>query len=320
MKLGSAVLAGVATIACAGSAAAAPKDVTIEGSRVFPESIAADAAGNLYASSLNGVIYRAPAGSDKAVAWIRPDGTNRLLWTMGVLADDRSSTLWVCSTPAAFLDPPKTGDAAVVAFDLRTGAFKARYVLPRPAGDKAPPSATCNDVAVSRSGKVYVTETAGGRLFSIVPGASTVTLETQDPLLVGVEGAAFSADNTLYLNNTRQNTLLRVNRTPSGGFASLARLTPSIRLDGPDGLRPYKGNAFLQAETGGAGRADLVTITGNKATIAVIAQGTGSAGIAHIGNVVYTAAGKIGYLFDPKLKGQDPGTFVIKATPIGAMK
>jgi sugar lactone lactonase YvrE len=315
MKPFATALAGLALAACASVAASVPPSaITIEGKRVFPESIGADAAGNVYASSLDGTIYRATPGSAKAVAWIKPDDTNKLLWSLGVLPDDRSNTLWVCTAPAGFLNPPRTGESAAVAFDLKTGAFKARYVLPKPAGEKA--AATCNDLAVERTGKVYLTDISGGRLFSIAPGAKAVTLEAADPLLVGVEAPAFAADGTLYLNNTRQNTLLRVDRTAGGAFKGLTKLTTSIPLDGPDGMRPYKGNQFLQAETGGSGRADLVTIDGDNARIDVIAEGTGSAGIMHMGDVAYTAEGKIGYVFDPKLRDQDPGLFTIIAHPI----
>jgi len=293
-------------------ALAAPGNVTIADTAVFPESIAADAAGNLYAGSIKGVIYRAVAGSDKAERWITPDETNKLLWVLGVLAHDGSNTLWVCTSPAPFLTPPKNGDAAAVAFDLKTGALKARHVLPAPA--------TCNDITVGRFGKVYIAETAGGRIFSIAPDAKDVKLEVQDPALVGIDGISFDGTDTLYANNTRQDTMLRVNRDASGNYQSLTRLNVSSPLKGPDGLRPYKDNVLLQAETGSS-RAALVTITGDEAQVKVIDADTGgSAAITHIGDTAYVAAGKIQYLFDPRFRGQDPGPFVLKAVPIGGTK
>lgn len=303
------------------TAALAATDVTIDDSSVFPESIAADAAGNIYASSLKGVIYRAPAGTAKAVAWIKPDDTNKLLWTLGVLPDERSNTLWVCTTPAGFLTPPKLGEAAVVAFDLKTGAFKARYPLPNPADGKPAAGVVCNDIAVGQYGKVYITDTGTGRLLSIAVDATQVTLEAADPLLVGVEGPAFSSDNILYLNNTRQNSILRVNRSSDGAFQSLTKLNTSIPLNGPDAFRPYKGSSFLQAETGGKGRATLVTINGDNADVKVLSEDTGGgAAITHVGDTFYTVPGKIQYLFDPSLKGKDPGAFVITGKPVGGAK
>ena len=231
----------------------------------------------------------------------------------GRTAHEASNTLYVCSTPIAFVSPPRTGDAALVAFDLKTGAFKARYVLPRPSGEGAPANATCNDIAVGQYGKIYITDTGAGRLYSIAAGGTEAVLEAADPLLNGVEGPAFSADNKLYLNNTRQNTIVRVERGEDGAFAGLTQLNLSMPLNGADGFRHYKGNMFLQAETGGAGRATLVTITGDNAEVRVLAEGTGSAGITFSGDTFYTAEGKIGYLFDPKLKDQSPDPFVIKA-------
>ena len=305
------VIAGAVLLAC--SAAASARDVTIDDTKVFPESLSADAAGRLYAGSLKGIIYRAEPGADKATPWIKPDDTNKLLWVLGVLAHDASNTLWVCTSPAPFRDPPALGDAAVVAFDLRTGAFKARYPLPAPVS-------ACNDVAVARDGTVYVAETSNGRIFTIRPGSKAVSLYAQDPALVGVDGIAFSEGGILYVNNVRQNTMLRVDRDADGAYRGLTKLTVSAPLNGPDALRLYRGSTFLQAEAP-AERLTLVTITGDKAEVKVVDERNGgSAAATHIAGTAYTAAGKIAYLFDPKRKGQDPGPFVIRAVPLGAAR
>ena len=288
------------------------KDVTIDGSKLFTESISSDAAGNLYAGSLVGVIFRATPGSDKAVAWIRPDDANKLKSLLGVLADDKSNTLWVCSIPG--FGPPAAGaESAAVAFDLKTGAFKARYVLPGP-------NATCNDITVGQHGKVYIAETSGGRIFSIAPDAKEVKLEVQDPQLSGIDGIAFAADNILYANNTRQNTFFRVNRDGSGNYQSLTRLNVSMPLKGPDGLRLYKGNQLIEAETGN-NRIALLTITGDNVDVKVLNdKAPGAASVTHIGDTAYTVFGKMAYLMDPKLRDQDPGAFVITAVPITGAK
>mgnify|MGYP001124738856 CR=1 FL=1 len=284
-------------------------DVTIADKNVHPESLTADAQGNLYASSLKGIIYRAEPGSDTAKPWILPNETNKLLWVLGVLADDKANTLWACTTPAPFRDPPALGEAAIVAFDLKTGAFKARYALPAPAS-------ACNDIAIAKDGTAYVAETTNGRIFTVAPGASAVSLLVQDKLLVGVDGIAFADDGTLYVNNVQKNSMFRVNRKTDGSYDSLSPLTLSEPVNGPDGLRPIGGNRFLQAE-GPGNRVTLLTITGDKVDIKVVEKDIpGTAAVTRIGDVAYTAEGKINYLFDPKLKGQDPGAFLIRAVPL----
>jgi sugar lactone lactonase YvrE len=300
-------------IAALSGAAQASTDVRIDDTRVFTESISSDAAGNLYAGSTKGIIFRATPGSDKAVAWIKPDDSNKIKQLLGVLADDKSKTLWVCSIPGFGGTPSSGADSAAIAFDLKTGAFKARYPLPG-----AP--ATCNDLTVAKDGKVYIAETSGGRIFSIAPGAKEVKLEVQDTQLNGIDGIAFTADNMLYANNTRANTFFRVNRDGSGNYQSLTRLNVSMELKGPDGLRLYKGNQLLQAETGN-NRIALLTINGDNVDVKVLGGSfQGPASVTHIGDTAYAVSGMINYMFDPKLKDQDPGPFIMKAVPIGGAK
>src|SRR4249919_2002748 len=97
-----------AALACGGSAAAAQSDIAINGSRVFPESVTSDAAGNIYVGSTGGTIYRAAAGAATAEPWIAPSAHNGLTSLFGVLADDGRGLLWVCNNPP-FGGPPQPG-------------------------------------------------------------------------------------------------------------------------------------------------------------------------------------------------------------------
>ena len=72
----------------------------------------------------------------------------------------------------------------------------------------------------------------------------------------------------------------------------------------------------MLAEGNGA-RIDEATINGDQATLRVLREGLNSpTAVTLIGNTVYCNEGKIGYLIDPKLKGQDPGPFVLHAVPL----
>lgn len=302
-----AVLGAVAAMsACASAPPEEPQDIRIAGERVFPESITSDAAGNIYVGSLGGIIYRAAAGSAVAEPWVTPDEQNGLLSLFGVLADDRHGVLWTCSNPNSFGPPDPSAGSSVVAFDLASGAHEASY--PFPAGPAA-----CNDMAVAADGTLYVTDTAQGRIFSLDEGADSLELFAQGENLVGVDGIAFAADGTMYINNVRANLVQRVDRDEGGAYVGLTDLTLSQPVGGPDGLRPVGGSRFLQAE-GGGGRVALIEVSGDSATVTPVRTDLESSpGVTRVGSVGYATEGKINYLIDPALQGQDPGEFHIRA-------
>jgi hypothetical protein len=285
---------------------AATGDVRIAGSNVYPESLDADRAGRLYIGSIQGIVYRTKPGGDVAEPWIKPNAANGLLSLLGVLVDEGAGTLWVCSSPMPLRVPPSVGQSALKAFDLHTGALKASYPL-------LGPKAACNDVAIAPDRTLYVTDTPQGRILTLRRGDKALTLYSEDAGLRGADGIAFAGDGTLYINSVSTNALLRVDRRPDGSFAGATKLTLSQPIAGPDGLRPIGGSRFLQAE-GNASKVTIVTITGDRADIQDLATGIPStAGVAPARGQVYALEGKITYLFDPKLKGQDPGPFHARA-------
>jgi hypothetical protein len=205
----------------------------------------------------------------------------------------------VCNNPP-FGGPPRPGArSALKAFDLTTGMLAAVYELP----GEGP--FACNDIAVAPDGTTFVTETAGGRIFALRPNANELTLFTGSPELVGVDGIAFAEDGTMYINNVRRHTVQRIERS-GFAFAGLTTLTLSQPVNGPDALRPVRGNRFLQAD-----------IEGHRAVITPVKTGLESSpGVTRVGRVGYVTEGKIGYLFDPALRGQDPDPFIIRAFPL----
>ena len=299
------LLCGCATV----QAQTAPADILL-GDRVFPESIASDAAGNLYIGSNGGTIYRARAGATRAEPWIVPSEANGLRSLFGVFADEGRKVLWACSIPNLFAQPRQTGTSVLKAFDLATGELKANHEFP---ADK--PSA-CNDIAVARDGTVYATETLSGRIFALAPGADALTLFAEGQDLVGVDGIAIASDGAIYINNVRQHLFQRVNRKADGSYAGLTTLTLTDKLNGPDGLRGMGGNRFLQAE-GPGGRVAIVEVNGDSATVTPVKTDLESSpGTAQVGNVGYAIEGKANYLFDPNLRDNDPGPFMIRAFPL----
>lgn len=288
-------------------AASPPADITMDGSRIYPESMTSDAAGNIYTGSLDGTIYRVAKGAKSAEPWIKPDAQNGLTSLFGVLADERHHMLWVCNNPG-FGGPPKPGAiTSVRGFALATGKLEAVYAMP------AGKPATCNDLAIAADGTLWASETSSGRIFHLAKGANELSTFADSPDLVGIDGLAFAGNGTLYINNVRKNLFQRVDRNADGTYAGLTALNLNDKLNGPDGLRSIGGNKFLQAE-GPGGRIALITVNGDNATVTPVKTGLNSStAIARVGDVGYANEGKINYLFDPKLKDQSPDPFVIHA-------
>ncbi|MBO9516511.1 MAG: hypothetical protein J7493_00440 [Porphyrobacter sp.] len=288
----------------------ASADIRVNGSRIHPESVSADAAGNIYTGSVPGTIFRAKAGSDTAEPWIVPSAANGLTSQLGVLVDDARGVLWVCNNPP-FGGPPQPGaKSSLKAFDLKTGELKSSHDFPSDG------PIVCNDIAVERGGTTFATDTSGGRIFALAPNGDALTVFAADPELVGIDGIAFADDGKMYINNVRKNTVQRVNRKGGGAYDGLTTLTLSEPVNGPDALRPLKGNRFLQAE-GPGNRVTYVDIEGDSAKITPVKIGLDSSpGVTHIGNTGYATEGKINYLFDPALKEKSPDPFYIRSFPL----
>ncbi|MEO8306947.1 MAG: hypothetical protein ABI616_02775 [Pseudomonadota bacterium] len=304
----SCVLALVAVAAgmsgCASSPSLASRgDIVIEGQGVHPESVTSTPQGALFTGSINGIIYRAGPGDLVARPFITPDAANGLRSVYGVLADAKSGRLWVCSVANSFA-PRGAGPAApseLVAFQLDGGKLVGRWPFPAPGG-------TCNDITIASDGSAYASDTPGGRILRLPKGGRALEVVVSDDRLKGIDGLAFGAD-ALYVNNVQRNELWRVNLPAAGKPVQLTLLRASEKMGGPDGLRHIGNNRFLQAE-GTSGRATLVTIKGDDASIQVLRDGLNSSpGITLIGNTVYVVEGKIQYLFNPELRGKDPGPF-----------
>ena len=284
-------------------------DIEILDTGVYPESVTSSGDGTVFAGSVKGNVYRAEAGSDQATVWIRPTAENGILAILGVLADDTSDTLWLCSVPNFFGPERSQGVSSLIAFDLKTGRHKASYPFP-------PPASTCNDITIATDGTAFVSDTSNGRIFTLAPGADELKFYGEDKSLVGIDGLAFNSDGILYVNNVRSNQILRVETNVDGSMNGLTSLTLSHELGGPDGFRLIDGNRFLQAE-GTIGRLSIVTIEGDNASLTVLDDTLVSTpGATPVGNTAYVLESNIQFLLNPDLRGKQPDAFMIFAREI----
>jgi sugar lactone lactonase YvrE len=267
------IIALLAATTCFAQSAA--QDVTISDDSPASESLTSTNDGTLFiGSTTKSEIFRAAKGATTADVWIKP-GTNGLQRNLGVLADERSGTLWACSSGSP------TG---LKTFDLKTGTPKGSFDFPGGTG-------LCNDIAIAPDGTVYATDTTGGRVLRLKKDATTMDEWVKDAKFNGLDGIAFGDERTIYVNNFFGGTLLRIPIGNDGGAGPVSEVKTSQPIMRPDGMRSMGPNTLLLIE---GGHLDRVTIDGENAKIEVLKDGfSGITAVTQTGNIAWVLAGKM---------------------------
>ncbi len=256
-------------------------EVTITDTGPQAENLTSSQDGSIFfGSTAKGTIYRAAPGSPQAEPWIQ-GSTAGLTNVLGVLADDKTSTLWVCQNSTGGRgSAPVVGQTALRSFDLKSGVAKGTYNFPSNGG-------VCNDMAVAPDGTVYATESFANRIHRLKPGAKELDLWVPaEPRLAGVDGIAILADGAVYVNTFFAGLLFRIPVNADGSAGALVPIELSMPLTRPDGLRTVGSQTMIQAE--GQGRLTELTITGNRAEVRVLREGlTAATGVTLVGNTAF---------------------------------
>jgi len=255
-------------------------EVAINDTGVQAENLTSSQDGSLYfGSTAKGTIYRAAPGASQAEPWIQAS-TAGLTNVLGVLADDKTNTLWVCQNNTGGRGgAPVVGQTALRSFDLKTGAPKGTFPFPTNGG-------VCNDMAVASDGTVYATESFNNRVHRLRPGATALDVWITDPQLAAVDGVALLADGAVYVNTFFSGRLLRIPVNADGSAGTIVPIETSMPFNRPDGLRTVGPQTLIQAE--GQGRVAELTIKGNRAEVRVLQEGlTAAAGVTVVGNTAF---------------------------------
>jgi hypothetical protein len=253
-------LAMAALLICSAGHAAEPKLVVTTDPGSDPESVTEAPDGSLIlGSAAKPVIYRAAKGETQGKVFIDVSATEGNVSFLGVLADGPTNTLWACQ----IIGTGKNRHSILRSFDLTNGAPKFRWPLP---GDIN----LCNDFVVGPDKALYVSDTFGSKIFRLKPGASEPELLIEDRTLDGIDGITFLG-NELYVNNVISNNLYRIPLDAAGKAGAPVQIWPDRPIKGPDGMRAYNGKLYLTENRNG--RASVVTVNGDQATVVTILDG-----------------------------------------------
>jgi sugar lactone lactonase YvrE len=300
------IVAALGVLTPVSQVVAAPAPIALPGDRVFPESITSTRDGTLYVGSLaSGGVYRVRASNTHPQLWIKP-GTFGSNAVFGVLADERSNTLWLCSNDMSPLGVVIDGGdkgSVLKGFDLTTGKGKISAVMP---GEHT----LCNDIAIGPDGSAFVTNTQAPQIFRLPPGGNALELWMTDASLqpapgkAGLDGIAFGSDGNLYVDTYTPGDLYRID-VKDGKPGKLKKLQPSRLLVLADAIRPFAKDSFLIVE--GGGRLDRILIHGDNATVKTLRDGMATpTGVAIAGATAWVSEGQLSYLFDASKKQQKP--------------
>jgi hypothetical protein len=285
---------------------AAPGIITLADKDIFPESMTATEAGTVIVGSMvQPYIYRALPGATTAMRWIDLTSVGSGSW--GVLADEKSNTLWTCTVaypvPAKATPPINQRHSSLRAFDLRSGAAKGAWPLK---GD----TNACNDIAVAPDGTAYVSDLANGQIQQLRPGGTAMEVWFKAPEIANIDGITFNGP-TLYVSNVQTNHIYRIPIAADGSAGAPVDVVLSQPINGPDGVRAFHGKLYVAENR--SNQATEITLDGDKGTVRVLGTGFDTAtGVGPTPDTLWVEESKQNYWRAPLAGTADPNPFVIK--------
>ena len=282
-----------ATAAPAPVAAPLPTEISIPGTRVFPESLTSSSDGTIYIGAIGTAqVYRVAPGAATAEPFIAP-ATGGINQVFGLLADDSTGTLWVCSNLIGTLGAPPAQPGALHSFERVSGAAKAHYVFPA--------GGMCNDIAVGANGDVYATDTSGMQVVRLPKGGTALEVGSAKGAFGpagGVRDGITVVGGRVIVNTLLTSKLFAVEVGADGKAGAVTELALSQPLTRPDGMRALGNDGLLS--TDGTGKIQHVRINGAQAEVTTVKEGLdGVVAVTAVGKMGYALEGQLGILMAP---------------------
>jgi hypothetical protein len=211
----------------------------------IPEAIAWDAGTGSFL--LSSVYHRkvVRVGKDGAVREWLAEGTAGLGSPLGIAVDAPRRIAYVCSSTvkeSRGARPEERDRAALYAFHADSGKLLGRWPL---GGGRS--GHTCDSLAVSSQGEVYVSDGVTGEILHLPRGGKALATVIPPGILVSAQSLAFlPGERELFVADYGRG-VFRVN--PATRKATLLPIPPDLDLDGIDGMVLYE-NSLIAVQNG----------------------------------------------------------------------
>jgi sugar lactone lactonase YvrE len=280
-----------------------PPQIGFSANQLYPETASWSAKENAFfvSSVRHGTVGKVTLDG-KYTPFISDD---KLISTVGLLADDAHNTLWVTNSDPGAGDRTNAGTqgklAGVAAYDETTGAARAYYDL----GSLLPGAHFANDVSVDDAGNVYVTDSFSPTIFQIAADGKT-SIFAQNALFgegdgFNLNGIAWHKDGFLIVGKYNSGELFRVSLSDP---TTVDKVELSEALKGADGFHLVDSQHLIVVQNLGADRTvELVSTDGWKSAKIVRQLKSGlsmPSSATQVGQDIYVLDSRIDTLFDPK--------------------
>ena len=208
---------------------------------IIPEGIAVDGkTANVYLSSTykRKIIKISPEGTVEDFAATQQDG---LYSTLGMEVYEAADELWVISAAINKYLPMLDGNhenkiqSKIYRYSLSDGMLIKVYDL------KTKEPIAFNDITVSKTGDVFITESLQPAVYKISSEADEIELFYKEEAFNSFYNGLALSENDSLLFVSHSNGIMRLN-TSTGNFLGDVMHADSITLQGIDGMSYYEGN------------------------------------------------------------------------------
>jgi sugar lactone lactonase YvrE len=230
---------------------------------------------------------------------------DKLVSTVGLLADDAHNTLWVTNSDPGAGDRTNAATqgrlAGLAAYDETTGVRRAYYDL----GRLSPGAHFANDVSVDDAGNVYVTDSFSPTIFRVgADGKTSIFAQNAsfgDGNGFNLNGIAWHKGGFLLVGRYNTGELFRVNVADP---TEVEKVELSEVLKGADGFHLVDSQHLIVAQNLGVDRTVELVSTDEWKSAKVVRQLKSvlsmPSSATQVGQDIYVLDSRIDTLFDPK--------------------